>query len=165
MTSLHLLLWIVSGIVLQVAIYLGIGFYRHWYEYQALRSRAVEFNLPVKAPVVTPDGASATASWPGFRTFRVERKVAEDIAQSVCSFYLMPEDGQVLPPFLPGQFLTFRLDVPTMVGSEQITRCYSLSDAPRPDSYRVSIKRVLPPEGCRQPHPGARARWTFSYRS
>jgi hypothetical protein len=39
----------VSGIVLQVAIYLGIGFWRHWHEYQALRSRAVEFNLPVKA--------------------------------------------------------------------------------------------------------------------
>lgn len=154
-----------SGIVLQVAIYLGIGFYRHGYEYQALRSRAVEFNLPAKAAVVTADGASATAPWPGFRTFRVERKVAEDIAQSVCSFYLMPEDGQVLPPFLPGQFLTFRLDVPTTGGSEQITRCYSLSDAPRPDSSRVSIKRVLPPEGCRQPHPGARARWTFLYRS
>jgi ferredoxin-NADP reductase len=152
MTSLHLLLWIVSGIVLQVAIYLGIGFYRHWYEYQALRSRAVEFNLPVKAPVAKADDALATASWRGFRTFRVERKVVEDVAQSVCSFYLMPEDGQVLPPFLPGQFLTFRLDVPTTTGgTEQITRCYSLSDAPRPDSYRVSIKRVLPPEGSQLP--------------
>jgi hypothetical protein len=53
MTSLHLLLWIVSGIVLQVAIYLGIGFWRHWQEYQALRSCAVEFNLPVKAPLPT----------------------------------------------------------------------------------------------------------------
>ncbi len=151
MTSLHLLLWIVSGIVLQVTIYLGIGFYRHWYEYQALRSRAVEFNLPVKASVVTAEGASAIASWPGFRTFRVERKVAEDVAQSVCSFYLKPEDGQVLPPFLPGQFLTFRLDVSTTGSTEQITRCYSLSDAPRPDSYRVSIKRVLPPEGSQLP--------------
>lgn len=151
MTSLHLLLWIVSGIVLQVAIYLAIGFYRHWCEYQALRSRAVEFNVPVKTSVVKADGASAIASWPGFRTFRVERTVAEDVSQSVCSFYLMPEDGQVLPPFLPGQFLTFRLDVPTMAGTEQITRCYSLSDAPRPDSYRVSIKRVLPAEGSQLP--------------
>jgi len=159
MTSLHLLLWIVSGIVLQVAIYLGIGFfYRHWYEYQALRSRAVEFNLPVKAPVVTADDALATASWPGFRRVRVERQVAEDVARSVCSFYLMPEEGQVLLPFLPGQFLTFRLDV-------GVANSSPVSDAPRPDSYRVSIKRVLPPEGCRQPLPGARTRWTFSYRS
>lgn len=47
MTSLALLLWIVSGIVLQLAIYLGIGFWRHWQDYQALRHRAAEFNLPV----------------------------------------------------------------------------------------------------------------------
>ena len=151
MTSLHLLLWIVSGIVLQVAIYLGIGFWRHWQEYQALRSCAVEFNLPVKAPLPTAASEPATASWPGFRTFRVERKVTEDVAQSVCSFYLVPKDGQALPPFLPGQFLTFRLELPTTGGTEQIIRCYSLSDAPRPDSYRVSIKRVLPPEGTQFP--------------
>ena len=151
MTSLYLLLWIVSGIVLQVAIYLGIGFWRHWQEYQALRSCAVEFNLPVKAPLPTAASELATASWPGFRTFRVERKVTEDVAQSVCSFYLVPKDGQALPPFLPGQFLTFRLELPTTGGTEQIIRCYSLSDAPRPDSYRVSIKRVLPPEGTQFP--------------
>ena len=64
MTSLYLLLWIVSGIVLQVAIYLGIGFWRHWQEYQALRSCAVEFNLPVKAPLPTASSEPATASWP-----------------------------------------------------------------------------------------------------
>ncbi len=151
MTSLHLLLWIVSGIVLQVAIYLGIGFWRHWQEYQALRSCAVEFNLPVKAPLPTAASELATASWPGFRTFRVERKVTEDVAQSVCSFYLVPKDGQALPTFLPGQFLTFRLELPTTGGTEQIIRCYSLSDAPRPDSYRVSIKRVLPAEGTQLP--------------
>jgi hypothetical protein len=50
MTSLALLLWIVSGIVLQLAIYLGIGFWRHWHDYQALRHRAAEFNLPVAPP-------------------------------------------------------------------------------------------------------------------
>ena len=151
MTSLHLILWIASGIVLQVAIYLGVGFWRHWQEYQALRGRAVEFNLPVKATSPTAESDLAKAPWPGFRTFRVERKVTEDVAQSVCSFYLLPEDGQALPRFLPGQFLTFRLDLPTTAGTEQIIRCYSLSDAPRPDSYRVSIKRILPPVGSQLP--------------
>jgi ferredoxin-NADP reductase len=69
--------------------------------------------------------------------------VVEDVAHSICSFYLVPEDGKALPGFLPGQFLTFRLDIPTATGgTEQIIRCYSLSDAPRADSYRVSIKRV-----------------------
>jgi hypothetical protein len=116
MTSLHLLLWIVSGIVLQVAIYLGIGFWRHWQEYQALRSRAVEFNLPVKAPVPTATSELATASWPGFRTFRVERKVTRISRSRFALFTSCRKMGKVLPPFLPGQFLTFRLDLPTTTG-------------------------------------------------
>lgn len=147
MTSLTLALWIMLGIVLQLAVYLGIGFWRHWQDYQALRSRATD--LPVTRD--TPPAEEVTTAWPGFRSFRVERKVVEDVAQSVCSFYLVPEDGQPLPPFLPGQFLTFRLDVPTGEATEAIIRCYSLSDAPRPDAYRVSIKRVPAPSGSDYP--------------
>jgi ferredoxin-NADP reductase len=147
MTSLTLALWVVLGIVLQLAIYLGIGFWRHLQDYQTLSSRATD--LPV-TPGTLPAAEIATARQ-GFRTFRVERKVVEDIAQSVCSFYLVPEDRQPLPPFLPGQFLTFRLDLPTGEASEQIIRCYSLSDAPRPDAYRVSIKRVPAPSGSDYP--------------
>ena len=72
----------------------------------------------------------------------------EDACSSICSFFLVPEDGKPLPPFLPGQFLTFRLDLPAATGgTEQVIRCYSLSDAPRPDCYRVSIKRVSAPAG------------------
>ena len=83
-----------------------------------------------------------------FRKFRVDRKVVEDACSSICSFFLVPEDGKPLPPFLPGQFLTFRLDLPAATGgTEQVIRCYSLSDAPRPDCYRVSIKRVSAPAG------------------
>jgi len=146
MTSLSLLFWIVSGIALQLAIFLGISFWRHWLNYHALRSRAVEMELPVMPGVLRGEEGVVVAAWPGFRTFRVGRRIVEDIAQSVCSFYLMPEDGQPLPPFLPGQFLTFRLDIPAASGNtEQVVRCYSLSDAPRPDGYRVSIKRVPPP--------------------
>jgi ferredoxin-NADP reductase len=70
----------------------------------------------------------------------------EDSAQAQCSFYLEPVDGQPLPAYKPGQFLTFSLSL----GSESkavsaITRCYSLSDAPQPAHYRVTIKRALPP--------------------
>jgi hypothetical protein len=152
MTSLSLLLWIVLGIALQLAIYLGIGFWRHWLDYQALHSRAVELNVPVTKDVSPSIGEPFVAAWTGFRTFKVDRKVIEDAAQSVCSFYLAPEDGQPLQPFLPGQFLTFHLDVPTRtVGTEQITRCYSLSDAPHPDYFRISIKRVPPPMGSQVP--------------
>jgi uncharacterized protein len=148
MTSLTLLLWIALGIVLQVALYAGISFWRHWQGYQALLSRATELVIPAPQEVSPATDEPAFAAWSGYRAFRVERKVVEDAAQSVCSFYLVPEDGQALPPFLPGQFLTFRLEVPAPAGgTEQIIRCYSLSDAPRPDYYRVSIKRVPAPVG------------------
>jgi uncharacterized protein len=134
---------------LQLAIYLAIGFWRHWLNYRALRSRTSD--LPDTPDVLPPGDLPALVSWTGFRAFRVDRKTFEDAARSVCSFYLTPEDGQPLPPFLPGQYLTFRLDMPTTGGAEQITRCYSLSDAPHPDYYRISVKRALPPAGSHVP--------------
>lgn len=149
MTSFSLLLWIALGISLQLALWLGIAFWHHWLGYLALRngvSPAATQALPVAA--VPLAAVAPLAAWSGFRAFRVDRRVMEDAAQSICSFYLAPVDGEPLPPFLPGQFLTFRLDLPTSSGeSEQIVRCYSLSDAPRPDAYRISVKRVpAPPE-------------------
>lgn len=149
MTSLALLLWITGGITLQLALYLVIGFWGHWLDYQSLRGRADAMELPARDDTRLADEEVAVAAWPGFRTFRVERRVIEDMAESICSFYLTPEDGQVLPTFLPGQFLTFRLDIPNAAGgTEQVIRCYSLSDSPHPGNYRVSIKRMPAPPGC-----------------
>ena len=80
-------------------------------------------------------------SWSGFRKFVIARKVPE--GGGICSFYLQPHDGKPLPAFDPGQYLTFRLDIPGQ--PKQVMRCYSLSDSPKPDYYRVSIKAVPPP--------------------
>ena len=147
MISLSLLFWIVSGILLQLTIYLGIVYWRHWRDYRALPNRK-DLNLTVGGGK-SRDIEDARFD---FRKFRVDRKVMEDACSSICSFFLVPEDGKPLPPFLSGQFLTFRLDLPAAMGStEKIIRCYSLSDAPRPDCYRVSIKRVLPPFGSNVP--------------
>ncbi len=149
-TSLSLLLWITLGIVLQVTLWLGIGFSRHRQAYRTLKSGVLVADG--QSPPVEISEPALVAAWSGYRSFRVERKVVEDTAQTVCSFYLVPEDGQHLPAFLPGQFLTFRLDVPAADGTtEQIIRCYSLSDAPRPDYYRVTIKRVPAPAGSALP--------------
>lgn len=77
----------------------------------------------------------------------MQRRVYEDASRSVCSFYLVPLDKGPLPAFRPGQFLTFSLSIedPRTHEPRNVIRCYSLSDRPRPDYYRVSIKRVPAP--------------------
>lgn len=148
MTSLYLLLWIAGGILLQIVIYLSIGFWRHWLGYQALRNMAVEFEIAGNPEALSEVIQPAAAAWVGYRSFYVERKVPEDAAAQVCSFYLVPEDKQPLPPFMPGQFLTFQLDVSSPQGGTQaVIRCYSLSDAPQANSYRISVKRAIAPVG------------------
>lgn len=156
MTSSVLLLWIVGGLVLQLAIYLGIGFGRHWQSYQALRTTVMDEGLPVKPRPLPAEEDTVPAAWSGWRTFRVTHKILENADQDICSFHLAPQDGQALPPFLPGQFLTFRLTIPSPPGNiESVTRCYSLSDAPHPGHYRVSIKRV--PASTPEPTPPGRS--------
>ncbi len=92
----------------------------------------------------------AVGAWNGFRKFRVAKKIPE--ADDICSFYLEPHDGQPLPPFEPGQFLNFSLDIPDR--SKPALPCYSLSDCTRPDYYRVTIKRLGPPPSAPDAPPG-----------
>jgi hypothetical protein len=90
-------------------------------------------------------------SWNGFRKFKIQKKVPE--APGVHSFYLVPHDGKKLPPFEPGQYLTFQLKLPNE--PKPVIRCYSLSDTPiDPDHYRVSIKKVPPPRDKPELPPG-----------
>lgn len=152
MTSLYLSLWIAGGVLLQIAIYLSIGFWRHWQGYRALRNVAAEFEISVNPDVTPEEMQPPTTEWPGYRTFYVKRKAQEGTASQVCSFYLVPEDGRPLATFLPGQFLTFKLGVPSPTGENQsVIRCYSLSDAPNPGHYRISVKRAPAPFGSQIP--------------
>lgn len=90
-------------------------------------------------------------SWNGFRKFEIMRKVKE--GGGICSFYFAPHDKKPLPPFKPGQYLTFQLDVPGQ--KKPVIRCYSLSDSPNhPDYYRCSIKAVPPPRDKPELPPG-----------
>ena len=91
--------------------------------------------------------AKDDAGWNGIRKFRVSRKFEE--AKDQCSFYFSPHDGRKLPPFEPGQFLTFSLNIPGQTKS--VIRCYSLSDSPKDDYYRCTIKRVPPPRDSEHP--------------
>jgi ferredoxin-NADP reductase len=97
-----------------------------------------------------------TSAWSGLRAFRVLKREYEDQAQTQCSFYLAPSDGQALPDFKPGQFLTFQLSVPGLANGSAggVTRCYSLSDSPTPAHYRITIKRAAAPAGRTNLPPG-----------
>lgn len=75
--------------------------------------------------------------WNGIRKFSVMKKVPE--TNDATSFYLAPHDKKPLPAFKPGQYLTFELEIPGL--AKKTIRCYSLSDAARPEYYRVTIKR------------------------
>ena len=98
--------------------------------------------------------------WNGYRKFQVVKKISE--CHEVESFYLAPHDGRPLPPFKPGQYLTFQLNLPGE--AKPIIRCYSLSDSPtHPDYYRVTIKKAGPPPDVADAKPG-RASYHFCER-
>jgi ferredoxin-NADP reductase len=135
---------IVGGAVAQVALGLtGAVRYqlrRGWQERESVRAFARWADNVVRAAEARR--AKAEASWSGNRKFTIDRKVHE--AENICSFELRPHDGKPLPPFEPGQYLTFSLRIPGR--SKPLIRCYSLSDGPyNLERYRVTIKRLSPP--------------------
>lgn len=78
-----------------------------------------------------------TGGWKMFKAFKVIDKVKE--SDVITSFYLKPVDGQKLPAYLPGQYITIRLRIP---GQEyMLNRQYSLSQASNEEVFRISVKR------------------------
>lgn len=151
MTTATLALLIFGAILAQVAAAAVIGLHqrRRTLDARDDDQREAQGTVERGGTGGAPRGSSPTRGWEGFREFRVERRRVEDDSGAVCSFYLVPADGRPLPAFRPGQYLTFRLRVSDSVTHEAqtVVRCYSLSDRPRPDHYRISIKRVPPPPG------------------
>lgn len=137
MTTQGLLLLILLGIFVQLLVYAGVGFFRHWLAYLALKGQA---GAAAVEPEPADEPVAAPAAWQGWRDFRVLRREPEDAAGNVCSFYLAPVDGKPLPAYLPGQFLTFQ--VQPAGAARPLVRCYSLSDQASAEHYRISIKRV-----------------------
>jgi len=80
-------------------------------------------------------------TWSGWRKFEVVRRIPE--CEHVVSLELVAHDGKAIPRFRPGQFLTLRAFPPGQ--SAPVKRCYSLSDAPASDHYRITVKRIGPP--------------------
>lgn len=81
--------------------------------------------------------AAQENGWNFFKDFIVSRKVKE--SEVITSFYLKPVDGSHVPAYTPGQYISVRLSMPEEVFL--VIRQYSLSQAPKPDEFRISVKR------------------------
>lgn len=144
---------ILAAVLLQVATMLLSSMRRtsaeaRFYEESLEMLRA---NVKTASAHMIAERERATQTWNGLRKFRIEKKNPE--GGGICSFYLMPHDNKPIPPFEPGQYLTFQLKVPGK--DKPIIRCYSLSDSPlMRDYYRVSIKAVPPPRDKPELPPG-----------
>ena len=75
-------------------------------------------------------------AWPGFRPMRVVAKRSE--TATVLSLELEVDDGAPLPPALPGQFVTLKLEPGD--GAPPLVRSYSLSGPPDRPRYRIAVK-------------------------
>ncbi|RYO90020.1 hypothetical protein DL764_008501 [Monosporascus ibericus] len=79
--------------------------------------------------------------WSGWRKFMVQGKKPETEDGDIVSFILKPVDGNKLPLYMPGQYVSLRMRVAGMTYMQ--IRQYSLSDIPSVDSYRITVKRYL----------------------
>lgn len=76
-----------------------------------------------------------------FRDYRVLEKQRE--SEVITSFVLQPVDG-VMPPYQPGQYLVFRLEI----DGQTVLRNYSVSGDPDcTDRLRISVKHEKAPAG------------------
>jgi hypothetical protein len=127
---------VVQGLLLAVRSLLGTAQSR-----RRCHDDRVEFGRRVESTARAARATKAIPDWKGWREFRVVAIVDE--ARDTKSFYLSPTDGRPLAPFAPGQYLTFRLQPADAI--DPVVRCYSLSDHPHEDYYRVTIKLIRPP--------------------
>lgn len=79
---------------------------------------------------------SALAEWNVVR----RREEVEDVV----SFGLTPANGDAIPSFLPGQYVSVAVDLPD--GSHQL-RQYSISNAPGGDTLRITVRRMRSADG------------------
>lgn len=79
-------------------------------------------------------------AWQGARVFRTAAIIDE--CDDVRSFYLTPQDDRPLARYQPGQYLT--LELPQPGAPRPLVRCYSLSDRPHDEHYRITVKRARP---------------------
>lgn len=99
--------------------------------YWFLADILIDREAGIRAGIEAADGG-----WTGWREFVVAEKTRESAV--ITSFMLRPKDGGPVIAHRPGQYLTFRLDLPGAPGEK---RNYSISGGPNGETYRISVKR------------------------
>ncbi len=146
MTALQLLGYIAAAIGLQALLAVALLIWRRAPQTPASMG---------PAPILR----NSDLAWQGSRDFLVTARTYEDPAHTQCSFTLSPVDGVALPPFKPGQFLTFSFAVDGPDAPARIVRCYSISDTPDPARYRITVKRAVPAPGTPDTPAGIASGW------
>ena len=142
---------LITTVLIQGLLSLYAFFRRITQQEQIYRSEKALWDQKVESALQSKvQQQQAEQYWSGYRKFEVRRKIRE--AENIMSFYLTPHDRKPLPLFQPGQYLRFRLNIPGQ--RKPVIRCYSLSDAPKPEYYRVTIKYCPPPEDKPDANPG-----------
>ena len=144
---------LVVALLLQLVLEAGRGLVRLYYARAQERTALEKLRLQVQETKLRcRDAEQNKLVWNGCRKFTVAKKIRE--CDDVFAFYLKPHDGKPLPPFKPGQYLTFQLDLPGR--DKPLVRCYSISDSPHhTDYYRVTIKKEKAPPDRPELPPGA----------
>lgn len=139
--------YLISGVVLilmvvvQMSFWVGNSISSHFALKKQNKLSLEILEQKLEAAKIDREITEGSAGWQGLRTFIVAKLVRE--AKDVISVYLRPQDQRPLPFYKPGQYLTFSLDFPNE--KKPIVRCYSLSDAPNKEYFRVSVKKVPAP--------------------
>ncbi len=79
----------------------------------------------------------ADAARNAWQAFTVVEKVQE--SETITSFHLVPADGGPVWTYEAGQYLPIRLSAPGVAAP--LVRTYTLSDLPKANGYRISVKR------------------------
>jgi len=105
----------------------------YWFLADILKAREAKLRQEIEAK---------NGGWIGWRAFEVIEKRKESAV--ITSFVLRPIDRRPVLRHKPGQYLTFRLNVPDQ---PTMKRNYSISCAPNDDHYRISVKREAAGKG------------------
>ncbi|WP_333780821.1 FAD-binding oxidoreductase [Tenacibaculum pacificus] len=92
-----------------------------------------------KEEVVYTDKENGIGGFRGMKEFVVVDKIAEN--DIITSFYLKRKDGEPVPKFIAGQYISLNIEIPNT--AHKHTRNYSMSDSNDKDYLRISVKKEV----------------------